>query len=226
MDKDTVLAIQIKFLASLNDDKMRKDFIALQPEPSSSKGSMYNQPAQDSWKMKTRCHTHRSHHFDHILETNHQKRFQMAVMTNNIDSVIDFLKVRRLDPNIADQLKRTPLHLATTRGYVEIIKLLIYYGANPNRKDSLGNTPLHLAACVCNGPVIRTLVSGGAEISIMDNNNRLPCELLLGRHRLNDTGLLGSSSAKHKEIAELYSLLNPNLRNEDLNDAFGNLELK
>ena len=48
---------------------------------------------------------------------------------------------------------QTPLHLAVDYGNVEIVKLLLSFGAQPNVKDNDGNTALHLAVmdgnCEC-----------------------------------------------------------------------------
>jgi ankyrin repeat protein len=41
---------------------------------------------------------------------------------------------------------RTPLHLASIRGYTSIVRALIAAGANKNVKDFDENTPLHYAS--------------------------------------------------------------------------------
>ena len=48
--------------------------------------------------------------------------------------------------NAADGVKHcTPLHMAARRGYLEIAKALLKYGANVNPKDTQGVTPLRRA---------------------------------------------------------------------------------
>ena len=40
----------------------------------------------------------------------------------------------------------TPLHLAASNGYKEIVEALIRAGADKDHQDKFGNTPLHMAA--------------------------------------------------------------------------------
>ena len=42
--------------------------------------------------------------------------------------------------------RRTPLHLATINGHLQICQLIIEYVADKNPKDFSRNTPLHLAS--------------------------------------------------------------------------------
>jgi len=64
----------------------------------------------------------------------------------------------------------TPLHIACSYGYKEIIKILIDYGANPNLKNSQGLTPL---AEMYNGyhkELIVFLINNGANVYEVDND--------------------------------------------------------
>ena len=45
-------------------------------------------------------------------------------------------------------LFRTPMHKAAEYGHVEILKLLVEYGANHGKYDYMGRTPLLLALAV------------------------------------------------------------------------------
>lgn len=143
------------------------------------------------------------------------------------------IKVRELlisgkvDPNAADVFKRTALHLASSRGYSHICEILIHHGANPNLKDSVGNTPLHLAACAWNIPVITALVNGGAS-SIIDNNNRTPWDMALGKYELRKRD--GKVFENLEIITRIYFLLYPKstakVQNEDdLKNLLDNLTI-
>ncbi|XP_076237220.1 ankyrin repeat domain-containing protein 54 isoform X2 [Calliopsis andreniformis] len=47
-------------------------------------------------------------------------------------------------PNNHDEKGRTPLHIASCRGYTEMVELLLQHGANPNQRDCLGSDVLSL----------------------------------------------------------------------------------
>ena len=54
-----------------------------------------------------------------------------------------------LDPNLADDLRRTPLHILFDGSYSsrpELVSLLLSRGASPNARDHQGRTVLHLLA--------------------------------------------------------------------------------
>ncbi|KAJ8543341.1 hypothetical protein K7X08_005864 [Anisodus acutangulus] len=51
-----------------------------------------------------------------------------------------------IDLNSIDSQGRTPLHIATGHGHVEVIQFLVSVGSNPDMLDSQGWTPLHFAA--------------------------------------------------------------------------------
>src|SRR6266850_1494335 len=65
--------------------------------------------------------------------------------------------------------KQTPLHLASSRGYVEVAGLLVKHGADATAKDNEGSTPLHLAVREGNVNLARLLVGHGADATAQDN---------------------------------------------------------
>lgn len=140
-------------------------------------------------------------------------------MTNNTELVEYLLSHGKANPNASDRFKRTPLHIAASRGYSSICEILIRYGANPNSKDSLGNTPLHLAACACNIPVCTALVNGGA-LSIVDSNDRFPFDLALSKYKLRYPDVASRLSQNDLSITltRLHNLLYPNVRDKALHE--------
>lgn len=50
--------------------------------------------------------------------------------------------IEKIDVNFCDYDKRTPLHLATSEGHIEIVKSLLQHGAKI-KKDRWGNTPIN-----------------------------------------------------------------------------------
>ena len=67
--------------------------------------------------------------------------------------------------------KRIPLHLASYRGFPNIVELLLKFGSDPNYKDELGCTPLHLAAKKGNVKCIELLLDYDAELYCLDFRN-------------------------------------------------------
>ena len=68
------------------------------------------------------------------------------------------------DVNAVDAEKRTPLHCAACKGYVDIAKVLIRNGANVNAVDGDLNTPLFYAAEYLDVVLILQLLCFGAVI--------------------------------------------------------------
>lgn len=60
-------------------------------------------------------------------------------MDNDDYPFAELLLMRGADPNIADKLGLTPLHVAQN---YQMSELLVNYDANPNSKDIYGYTPL------------------------------------------------------------------------------------
>ncbi|GAB66465.1 hypothetical protein PCYB_092510 [Plasmodium cynomolgi strain B] len=57
------------------------------------------------------------------------------------------------------------LHYACDRGYLDIVKTLIEFGADVNAHDSCGDTALHIAAYSGKTDIIKYLTSAGADIN-------------------------------------------------------------
>ena len=66
----------------------------------------------------------------------------------------------------------TALHLASSRGYLEIVELLTSSGANMNIRTSYGWTALHLASYHGHLEIVQLLLCQGADMSIRTNNGR------------------------------------------------------
>lgn len=69
----------------------------------------------------------------------------------------------------------TPLHTLAGYGNIELIKLLIEYGADiDDHTTHIGNTPLHIAAWEGQIKAIEVLVAAGADINIHNFNGYTP----------------------------------------------------
>ncbi|KIJ05104.1 hypothetical protein PAXINDRAFT_33147, partial [Paxillus involutus ATCC 200175] len=63
-----------------------------------------------------------------------------------------------LDVNMQDIHSRTPLHLACSKGHLNIVELLVQNGANLNVQDNYFSTPLHLACSKGHLNIVELLV--------------------------------------------------------------------
>uniref|UniRef100_A0A914Q0J2 phospholipase A2 n=1 Tax=Panagrolaimus davidi TaxID=227884 RepID=A0A914Q0J2_9BILA len=57
----------------------------------------------------------------------------------------------------------TPLHIAVSKKFLKITRILLVMGANPNILNKKGETPLHIAANFKDNDFIKTLAIGGAS---------------------------------------------------------------
>ncbi|XP_022835674.1 ankyrin repeat and SOCS box protein 3-like isoform X1 [Spodoptera litura] len=64
----------------------------------------------------------------------------------------------------------TPLHIASSQGNVELIELLIEYGAIMDVQDFDGDTPLHDAVLAMQNEAVLTLVYAGADPQIQNDS--------------------------------------------------------
>lgn len=68
----------------------------------------------------------------------------------------------------------TPLHVASGKGYTDVVALLLDKGANVNKENRVGQTPLHLAAWRGHSETVGYLVSYGADVNVKDKRGYTP----------------------------------------------------
>ncbi|GJQ13354.1 hypothetical protein GpartN1_g5145.t1 [Galdieria partita] len=102
----------------------------------------------------------------------------------------DISSVRYLlekDPSSVDQRDEsdmTPLMYAADRGYLEIVALLLQYGASVHAVDKEGQSALHYA-CICDYPdVVLQLLKAGANIYLKDIRGQSPWKIATPNIRL------------------------------------------
>ncbi|KRX04705.1 Ankyrin repeat-containing domain [Pseudocohnilembus persalinus] len=76
-----------------------------------------------------------------------------------------------------DQTNQTPLHWAVRRNYIQIVNLLLEYGADVEHQDIAGRTPLFLAVKNENKAIIMTLLLRGASPLVENMNRQKPIQL-------------------------------------------------
>lgn len=73
-----------------------------------------------------------------------------------------------------DRSRVTAIHAAAARGGVEILSLLLAYGADVTLKNQQGEMPLHIAK---NAACIELLIAHGADVNAVDNAGRTALHL-------------------------------------------------
>lgn len=76
--------------------------------------------------------------------------------------------------NCIDWNNKTPLHIASLSGKVELIKLLLDNGADINLIDCQGRAPLHY---VTTGEAAKLLLDNGAKTDFLDEDGYSPLRL-------------------------------------------------
>jgi ankyrin repeat protein len=97
-----------------------------------------------------------------------------ATMANDAERVRTSLLQKKENPNIADADGRTALMHAAMNGNVEIVQLLLDYGAKVNATDSAGSTALHWAAERGQPDTARTLIAARAAVDADNKQGATP----------------------------------------------------
>ena len=96
-----------------------------------------------------------------------REKLHRAARDGDLARVIELMKAGS-DPNIFDEIGKTPLHYAVEKEHLEMVKYLVTHGANVNAHDeaSIGNTPIADVAATCSLQMAQLLVNAGADPTI------------------------------------------------------------
>ncbi|KAI3926262.1 hypothetical protein MKW98_028398 [Papaver atlanticum] len=76
------------------------------------------------------------------------------------------IETLKLDLDSKDRIGTTPLHHATMKGHLEIVRYLLEKGANPEASDDKNATSLHFAALSGDTKIITLLLSRGVRVDV------------------------------------------------------------
>ena len=123
------------------------------------------------------------------MNDKNQIKLYSAINEGDVDEVRILLE-QGTTPDGTDPTKWTPLMNAAELGNLEIIKLLLSYGAEINHADQHGMTPLHIAVDIAiDGTlqtrgilreepteIIRFLLDSGADMNVKDIRGETPLD--------------------------------------------------
>jgi len=99
-----------------------------------------------------------------------------TVVDRNDPKLINLLLKSGAEPNAADGLGRTPLHIAAIAGRVNIIPILVRAGADTARADQFGNTPLHYAVSAGKLATVQALINAESP-QLPNGDGHLPHDI-------------------------------------------------
>jgi ankyrin repeat protein len=82
------------------------------------------------------------------------------------------LNLHKINLNVGDSDKNTPLHHACESNNLEAISFLIQSGAKLNVKNKKGETPLHCALDCSSLEVMQLLIQNGADVNVRDKSGK------------------------------------------------------
>ncbi|CAA7389387.1 unnamed protein product [Spirodela intermedia] len=107
---------------------------------------------------------------------------------------------------------RTPLHLATSKGYIKCVRTLLERGVDKNAQSNDGRTALHRAAAGGDHEMVALLLHMGADPSLVTNRGRSALDVARDKgHRevveVLERGEMVLTAARRGDLRRLESLL-------------------
>jgi len=102
--------------------------------------------------------------FEDVLR---REQLHLAAQDGDVEAVTGLLNDGH-QPNVFDELGKTPLHYAAEGAHLDVMRLLLASGADVNAHDErvIGNTALGEVASNCSFEVAKLLIDAGADPTI------------------------------------------------------------
>ncbi|KAL2842393.1 hypothetical protein BJY01DRAFT_200814 [Aspergillus pseudoustus] len=128
-----------------------------------------------------------------------------------LDAIDRFLFFEHIDQhslNALDVCGRTALHIAVSKGHVDIAEMLLSLGADPNITDKDMRSPLHLAAASeeAGFAMCHLLLENGASRAIFSSWHLTPSQLSLEKGYLDRVSLIEDDTVQNVEAGNGGSL--------------------
>ncbi|XP_028311252.1 protein phosphatase 1 regulatory subunit 27 [Gouania willdenowi] len=104
--------------------------------------------------------------------------FQDIVRRGDIEQIGRFMRARKVRVDTLFHSGMAALHEAVLTGNMEVVKLLVKYGADVHQRDEDGWTPLHMACSDGYPDIARYLLSKGASTEAENENGEKPADLI------------------------------------------------
>ena len=99
------------------------------------------------------------------------------------------------------------MHIAFQENHLEIVKLLIYSGANIENKTKEGATPLHIASLNGHLAIVKHLISSGANIQNKTNHKITPLHIACKKKHIEIVKYLISHGACPMRVTDFGTTL-------------------
>ncbi|XP_004560737.2 protein phosphatase 1 regulatory subunit 27 [Maylandia zebra] len=104
--------------------------------------------------------------------------FQDIVRRGDLEQIGRFMRARKVRVDTVFHSGMAALHEAVLTGNLEVVKLLLKYGADVHQRDEDGWTPLHMACSDGYPEIARYLLSMGASTEAENENGEKPADLI------------------------------------------------
>ncbi|KAM3863832.1 protein phosphatase 1 regulatory subunit 27-like [Diretmus argenteus] len=104
--------------------------------------------------------------------------FQDIVRRGELEQIGRFLRARKVRVDTIFHSGMAALHEAVLTGSMEVVKLLVKYGADVHQKDEDGWTPLHMACSDSFPEIASYLLSKGASKEAVNESGEKPADLI------------------------------------------------